>query len=92
MKLILPAMILALSTWLTGCAFSGPFKKTALAREGGFPPDRAVLVVVSATEHRPGMRSEFLKTRKPCLRRWMPSRVCLATECGLRSSEIKRGR
>jgi hypothetical protein len=43
MKLILPAMIFALSTWLTGCAFSGPFKKTALAREGGFPPDRAVL-------------------------------------------------
>ena len=67
MKRILPVMILALSTWLTGCAFSGPFKKTALAREGGFPPDRAVLVVVSATEHRPGMRSEFFKDTKAVL-------------------------
>ncbi len=67
MKRILPAMLLAISTWLTGCAFSAPFKKTALAREGGLAPDRPVLVVVSATEHRPGMRSEFFKDTKAVL-------------------------
>jgi len=67
MKLLFPTMLLAFSTWLTGFAFSGPFKKTALAREGGLAPDRPVLVVVSATEHRPGMRAEFFKDTKAVL-------------------------
>jgi len=67
MKLLFPTMLLAFSTWLTGFAFSGPFKKTALAREGGLAPDRPVLVVVSSTEHRPGMRGEFFKDTKAVL-------------------------
>jgi heme-degrading monooxygenase HmoA len=67
MKSFLSTMLLALTTWLTGCAFSAPFKKTALAREGGLTPDRPVLLVVSSTEHRPGMRSEFFKDTKAVL-------------------------
>ena len=67
MKLLFPTMLLAVSTWLTGLAFSVPLKKTTLAREGGLAPDRPVLVVVSATEHRPGMRGEFFKDTKAVL-------------------------
>jgi heme-degrading monooxygenase HmoA len=67
MKRIFSTMLLAFTTWLTGCAFGPPFKKTALAREGGLAPDRPVLVVVSSTEHRPGMRGEFFKDTKAVL-------------------------
>ena len=67
MKLIFPTMLLAFTTWLTGCAFSVPFKKTTLAREGGLAPDRPVLLALSATEHRPGMRGEFFKDTRAVL-------------------------
>lgn len=67
MKPLLTAMILALTTWLTGCAVGAPFRKTALARDAGWPADRPVLVVLSATEHRPGMRGEFFKDTKAVL-------------------------
>lgn len=60
-------MLLALTTWLTGCAVGGPFRKTTLAREGGLPPDQPILVVLSAVEHRPGMRREFFKDTKAVL-------------------------
>lgn len=60
-------MLIALTTWFTGCAFSAPFKRTKLASEGGVSPDTSVLVVVSSTEHRPGMRGEFFKDTKAVL-------------------------
>ncbi len=40
---------------------------TPLAREGGLSPDQPVLVVLSAVEHRPGMRSDFFKDTKAVL-------------------------
>ena len=66
-KRLLPAMLIALTTWVTGCAFSAPFKRTKLASEGGLSPDASVLVVVSSTEYRPGMRGEFFKDTKAVL-------------------------
>ena len=61
MKTFLSTTLAAVTTWLTGCAYTAPFRKTALARELGLAPDRPVLVVLSETEHRPGMRREFFK-------------------------------
>lgn len=66
-KPLLSAVFIALTTWLSGCALSVPFKRTKLASEGGLPTDTSVLVVVSSTEHRPGMRGEFFKDTKAVL-------------------------
>ena len=57
----------ALSAWVSGCAYTAPFRKTALAQEGGLPADRVVMVALSSTEHRPGMRREFFRDTRNVL-------------------------
>ncbi len=50
----LPALI-------SECAYTAPFRKTALALDGGLAPDRKVVVPLSAAEHPPGQRREFIR-------------------------------
>ncbi len=61
MRTLFPTVLAAWTTWITGCAYAAPFRKTALAREGTLAPGQTVLMALTATEHRPGKRGEFFK-------------------------------
>jgi heme-degrading monooxygenase HmoA len=67
MKTQLLSVLSTLSALLGGCAYTAPFRKTALAREGGLAPGQKVVVALSATEHRPGQRREFFRDTRQVL-------------------------
>jgi heme-degrading monooxygenase HmoA len=66
MKFLYFALILlALLGVLASCAYTAPYRPTALASNGSLPPDHLAIVTISAVEHRPGQRRAFFRdTRK----------------------------
>ncbi|MCC5841493.1 MAG: antibiotic biosynthesis monooxygenase [Opitutales bacterium] len=59
LKMRLLAALAALTALLTGCAYTAPYRSTALARGEALDPEEIVIVALSATEHRPGKRRDF---------------------------------
>ena len=52
---------------LTNCAYTAPYRPTALASNGTLPPDHIAIVTISATEHRPGQRRAFFRDTRQVL-------------------------
>jgi heme-degrading monooxygenase HmoA len=61
------ATLTTFTAFLTGCAYTAPYQATPLAKNGVLPPDHPAVVVLTATEHRPGQRREFFKDTRRVL-------------------------
>lgn len=61
------ALSAAVVASLGGCAYTAPYRATALAKSGSLGPSHAVVLTLSATEHQPGQRSEFFRDTRRVL-------------------------
>jgi heme-degrading monooxygenase HmoA len=59
--------MLTMMPLLNGCAYTAPYRTTALAGSGELPPGHPALVALTATEHQPGQRRAFFRDTRRVL-------------------------
>jgi heme-degrading monooxygenase HmoA len=59
-----PFLFMALLSFLSGCAFTAPYRRMGAAQTGALAADHMAVVTLSAVEHQPGKRKPFFDDTK----------------------------